>query len=166
MRYSAFLPGQCLERLLASPPGVRYTETGKLKQILSRLAALLTINTAIWEYRHSTEMSEYFLGELIENVLYNELDVHLSVEALIQILLSGSKSAALLNTERPWFVGRMLKVAKRLKRSSFEKLNDVLLSHLTLGPDLLPVMDDWEDELRAEILDAPLTSLVLPLMQT
>jgi hypothetical protein len=166
MRYTAFDPGQPLERLLASPPGLRYTETGQLKQIISRLAALLTINTAIWEYRHSTEMSEEFFCELIENIKYNELDVHLSVEALIQILLSGSNNPALLDTERPWFVGRMLKVAKRLSAPSFNKLNDVLLSYLVLGSDLHPVMSDWENELRLEILEAPLTSYVLPLMQT
>jgi hypothetical protein len=166
MRYTAFQPGQPLERLLASPPGLRYTETGQLKQIISRLAALLSINTAIWQYRHSTEMSEEFFQELIENIRYNELDVHLSVEALIQILLSGSKNPVLLDTERPWFVGRMLKVAKRLKRPSFQKLNDVLLSYLTLGADLRPVMSDWENDLRLEILEAPLASYVLPLMQT
>ena len=165
LRYKAFQTGQPLQRLLASPPGLRYTETGKLKQILSRLAALLTINTAIWEYRHSTHVSEEFFCELLENIKHNELDVHLSVEALIQILLSGSRNPALLDTERPWFVGRMLKVAKRLKRPSFEKLNDVLLSYLTLGPDLHPVMSDWENELRLEILQAPLTNHVLPLMQ-
>ena len=166
MRYTAFQAGQPLERLLASPPNLRYTETGRLKQILSRLAALLTINTAIWQYRHSPGMSEEFLFELVENITYNELDVHLSVEALIQILLSGSKNPALLDTERPWFVGRMLKVAKRLSAPSFQKLNDVLLSYLTLGSALEPRVTDWEDELRLEILEAPLTSYVLPLMQS
>jgi hypothetical protein len=163
MRYTVFQQGQPLERLLSSPPGLRYTETGQLKQIISRLAALLTINTAIWQYRHSTELSEDFLYELIENIRYNELDVYQSVEALIQILISGSKNPELLDTERPWFVGRMLKIAKRLNRPSFQKLNDVLLSYLTLGPDLQPVMSDWENALRMEILEAPLTSFVLPL---
>jgi hypothetical protein len=166
MRFTAFQPGQPLERLLASPPGLRYTEAGQLKQIISRLAALLTINTAIWEYRHSTDMSEEFFCELLENIKYNELDGHPSVEALIQILLSGSKNPALLDTERPWFVGRMLKVAKRLAGPSFQKLNDVLLSFLTLRSDLHPVISDWENELRLEILEAPLTSYVLPLMQS
>lgn len=166
LRYTAFLPGQPLRRLLTMPPGQRYTETGRLKQILSQLAALLTINTAIWEYRHSTELSEEFFSELIQNIKRNELDVHLSVEALIQILLSGSEKPRLLDTERPWFVGRMLKIAKRLKAPSFEKLNNVLLSHLTLGSDLHKVMDEWENELRLEILEAPLTSYVLPLLQT
>ena len=158
LRYSVFLPGQPLHGLLASPNGLRYTDTGQFKQIISRLGALMTINTAIWEYRHSTELSEDFFAELMNNIMYNELDRHISVEALIQILLSGSTNPVLLHTERPWFVGRMLKVSKRLSRPTFEKLNDLLLSFLTLGPDLGPTMLSWESELRIEILRAPLVS--------
>lgn len=158
MRYSVFLPGQPLYNLLASPNGPRYTKTGQFKQIVSRLAALMTINTAIWECRHSTELSEVFFAELNANILNNDLDRHISVEALIQILLSGSNDHILQQSERPWFVGRMLKIAKRLSRPSFERLNDLLLGFLTLGPGLQPVMLGWEDELRAEILRAPLVS--------
>jgi hypothetical protein len=158
LRYSVFLPGQPLHELLASPNGPRYTDTGQFKQIISRLGALMTINTAIWEYRHSTEFSEEFFAELMHNIIHNDLDRHISVEALIQILLSGSTNAVLVHTERPWFVGRMLKVSKRLSRPTFEKLNDLLLSFLTLGPELGPVMLSWENELRGEILQAPLVS--------
>lgn len=158
LRNSVFMPGQPLYNLLASPNGPRYTDTGQFKQIISRLGALMTINTAIWEYRHSTEYSEEFFAELMENIVHNELDQYISVEALIQILLSGSKNPVLLHTERPWFVGRMLKVSKRLSRPTFEKLNDLLLGFLTLGPGLIPVMVHWEHELRTEILEAPLVS--------
>ncbi|KAK5046914.1 hypothetical protein LTR84_007268 [Exophiala bonariae] len=158
MRYSVFRPGQPLYNLVASPNGPRYTETGQFKQIISRLGSLMTINTAIWEYRHSTDLSEEFFRELLQNIVYNELHQHISVEALVQILLSGSRNPTLLHTERPWFVGRFLKVAKRLSRPTFERLNDVLLEFLTLGPGLRPVMLGWEDELRAEILNAPLVS--------
>ncbi|KIW96414.1 uncharacterized protein Z519_03483 [Cladophialophora bantiana CBS 173.52] len=158
LRYSVFLPGQPLYNLLASPNGPRYTETGQFKQIISRLASLMTINTAVWEYRHSTEFSEAFFAELMDNIIHNELDRHISVEALIQILLSGSKNPVLFHTERPWFVGRMLKVSKRLSRPTFERLNELLLNFLSLGPGLAPAMLDWEDELRAEILNAPLVS--------
>jgi len=166
MRFSVFRPGRPLHNLLASPNGPRYTGTGQYKQIISRLAALMTINTAIWEYRHSPELSEEFFTELTENILYNDLDQHLSVEALIQILLSGSKNPVLLHSERPWFVGRMLKIAKRLSRPSFEKLNDLLRSYLTLGPDLRPTMMEWENELRMEVLQAPLVRYTVPFMDT
>lgn len=158
LRYSVFLPGQPLHGLLASPNGPRYTETGQFKQIISRLGALMTINTAIWEYRHSTELSEDFFAELANNITHNELDRHISVEALIQILLSGSTNPVLLHTERPWFVGRMLKVSKRLSRPTYEKLNDLLLNFLALGPGLSPTMLNWENDLRVEILQAPLVS--------
>ncbi|KIW79030.1 hypothetical protein Z517_08870 [Fonsecaea pedrosoi CBS 271.37] len=158
LRYSVFSPGQPLYNLLASPNGPRYTETGQFKQIISRLAALMTINTAIWEYRHSIENSEAFFAELMDNIVHNDLDRHISVEALIQILLSGSSNPVLLHTERPWFVGRMLKVSKRLSRPTFERLNDLLLNFLSLGPGLVPVMVNWETELRTEILQAPLVS--------
>ena len=166
LRYSVFQVDQPMGRLLARADGARFTKTGQFKQIISRLAALLTINTAIWEYRHSTDMSEEFLRELLENIEYNELDAHLSVEALIQILLSGSSNPALLDSERPWLVGRMLKVAKRLNQASFVRLNDILLQFLTLGPELRPVMLGWENELRMEILQAPLVSYVMPAMQS
>ena len=158
LRYSVFLPGQPLYELLASPNGPRYTDTGQFKQIISRLGALMTINMAIWEYRHSTQSSEEFFAELMHNIMQNDLDQHISVEALVQILLSGSSNPVLLHTERPWFVGRMLKVSKRLSRPTFEKLNDLLLDFLTLGPGLSPVMLTWENELREEILRAPLVS--------
>lgn len=165
MRYTCFEPGQPLYSLLASPNGPRYTKTGQLKQIISRLAALMTINVAIWEYRYSMAASEAFFSELVENVLHNDLDQHISVEALLQILLSGSSNPNLRHTERPWLVGRLLKVAKRLSRSAWEKLNDFLLQCLTLGPSLSPSMHILEQELRTEILSAPLVSYILPLMQ-
>lgn len=164
MRYSIFAPGQPLYNLLASPNGARYTETGQLKQIVSRLAALMTINVAIWEYRYSPGASEEFFHELAENIKHNNLDRHISVEALLQILLSGSENPNLVHTERPWLIGRLLKVAKRLSRDSWERLNDLLLHCLTLTPPLAPVVEIWEPELRAEILSAPLISTVLPLM--
>ncbi|KIW49236.1 hypothetical protein PV05_10932 [Exophiala xenobiotica] len=158
LRYSAFLPGESFYTLLASEDAPRYTEACKYEQIIARLAVLMTINLAIWEYRHSTELSEQFFHELAESVKQNGLERHQSVEALLQILLSGSGDPPLRNTERPWFVGRMLKVANRLSRPNFDRLNYVLLRFLTLGPGLKPVVADWEDDLREEILQAPLMS--------
>lgn len=161
-RYSAFWQGAPLHRLLSSPPGLRYSHPGGRKQIISRLAALLSINAAFWAYRHSTELSERFLKELTIQVLDSELDIHLSIEALIQMLLGGSRDPALQDPDRPWFVGRMLKIAKRLSRASWAKLNDILLGFLALEDNFGPVMFSWEDELKREILEAPLTSYIMP----
>lgn len=168
LRYSVFTPSHPLYELLASPNMNRYTESGQLKQIISRLAALMTINVAIWEYRHDTSYSELFFRELVDNIINNELHKNISVEALIQILLSGNDNPALWHFERPWLVGRLLKVAKRLARSSWERLNDFLLSCLTLETNagLGTKMQEWEEDLRLEILRAPLVSFQLPLMQS
>ena len=165
LRYSAFEPEHPLYILLASPNKARYTETGQLKQIISRLGSLITINIAVWEYRYDTRLSEAFLAELVNNVMYNELNKNISVEALMQILLSGSENATLRHTERPWLVGRLLKVSKRLSRASWERLNDFLLSCLTLDNKFEAQMRGWEGFLRAEILQAPLVSHRLPLME-
>lgn len=168
LRYSIFVPGHPLYDLLAGPNEQRYTESGQLKQIISRLAALMTINVVIWEYRLNTSYSEAFLHELIESITNNELHKNVSVEALIQILLGGNDKPLLWHFERPWLVGRLLKVAKRLSRSSWEQLNNFLLSCLTLG-GVRPSgtkMQAWEEDLRDEILRAPLVSYQLPLMQS
>lgn len=62
---------------------------------------------------------------------------------------------------RPWYTGRMLKVAKRLSLDSWLKINDILFSCLTLRIEK-PTMPSWENELRQEVLSAPLTSYVMP----
>ena len=166
LRYTIFSQNHPLHILLASPNKDRYTKAGQLKQIISRLGSLITINTAIWEYRYDTSLSEAFFDELVHNIMYNELDKNVSIEALMQILLSGSDNPALRHTERPWLVGRLLKVAKRLSKASWEWLNDFLLSSLTLDGKSRMQMQELEEFLRYEILQAPLVSHKLPLMQS
>ena len=151
--------------LLASSNQERYTKTGEIKQIISRLAALLTINVALWEYRYDPGKSELFFQELDQSIRNNELDKNISVEALIQVLLSGSEHAELKSKERPWLVGRLLKVAKRLSRHSWERLNDFLLLCLTLNGSQGSIMTTWGPQLKDEILGAPLVCYRLPIMQ-
>ncbi|KAL2373969.1 hypothetical protein RJZ57_001568 [Blastomyces gilchristii] len=76
---------------------------------------------------------------------------------------TGTPAAEPVPSERPWFVGRMLKIAKRLGRPSWEQLNDSLLSFLTLTAEA-PMLPSWENDLRHEILTAPLTSYIMPLL--
>ncbi|KAK5452457.1 hypothetical protein LTS15_007523 [Exophiala xenobiotica] len=52
----------------------------------------------------------------------------------------------------------MLKVAKRLSRPNFDRLNYVFFRFVTLGPGFKSVEADCEDELREEILQAPRVS--------
>ncbi|OJD12989.1 hypothetical protein AJ78_06504 [Emergomyces pasteurianus Ep9510] len=185
-RYSAFQPNTLLFQILSSPPGIRYSIPGERKQIISRLAALMTINIALWDYRNLPHKAEAFLSGLQHKLLASEVDVSSSVEALLQILLacddtfglvsdyydapvlaqplSGTPAAEPVPSERPWLVGRMLKVAKRLGRPSWEWLNDSLLSFLMLTAEA-PMIPSREGELKNEILTAPLTSYIMPLLQ-
>ncbi|KAL2222996.1 sigma-70 region 2 family protein [Thermoascus aurantiacus ATCC 26904] len=195
-RHTAFQTGSLLYRILASPPGRRFTSTGDRKQIISRQASLMMLNAALWDYRFSIHRTEVFLKSLIMKVLESEVDMTGSVEALLQILLAckdgftdepetmvsspGSSSeyyqdagpdfsqyspTATSASARPWFIGRMLKVAKRLGLESWERLSDVLFSCLTLQVQE-PVVPSWEHDLRREILEAPLTSYVMPALQS
>ncbi|KAJ9641593.1 hypothetical protein H2204_002655 [Knufia peltigerae] len=158
IRFSTFLPGQPLHALLTPADASNYSESCRYRQIMSRLAILMTINITIWEYRHSPELSEKFFLELVENVAHNGFARHASVEALLQILISGSRHSSLQHAERPWFVGRMLQIAKRLSRPSFDRLNKLLFSCTTLGTDVKPIMENWQNDLRTEILSSPIVS--------
>jgi len=178
-RYSSFGSDTLLYRILSSPPGLRYAHPGQRKQIISRLAALMMINAALWDFRLSAEKSEVFLDGLATKLLDSEVDVTGSVEALLQILLAcddgyevdGQRKPAGLNkadpppSARPWFVGRLLKIAKRLGLPSWEWLNDTLLGFLTLTIKA-PMVSLREDRLRQEILNAPLTSYIMPILQS
>jgi hypothetical protein len=169
-RNTIFNPGTTLRNLLSSPIGLRIAFPARRRQLIARLGALLSINVALWDYRNSTEHCERYLKSLAVKIVETELDIYPSAEAFCQILIDvvplAEEGTALRRKEmdRPWFVGRMLKVAKRLGRASWRRLNDMLLGFLTLdetgGFD--PGAFGWEEELRREILDAPLTALVLP----
>ncbi|KAL1884958.1 hypothetical protein Plec18167_001615 [Paecilomyces lecythidis] len=196
IRRAHFQDGALLYRILASPPGQRFTSSGNRKQIIARLAALMMINAAFWDYRFSAQQSDLFQKILARRMLESEVDMSGSVEALLQILLACEDSciiegnpvfsspapSATIRTygspdfsqyspsatspfPRPWFVGRMLKVAKRLCLESWERVNDILLSCLTLQLEGC-VVPFWADELRHEILQAPLTSYVMPALSS
>ncbi|KAK2786776.1 hypothetical protein FQN52_007662 [Onygenales sp. PD_12] len=182
-RHTAFQPATLLFRILSSPPGDRYSIPGERKQIISRLAALMMINVALWDHRNVPQAAEIFLNGLRIKLLASEVDVNSSVEALLQILLASDDtfdtvgeqyalseqlSSPLFSDsdafQRPWFVGRMIKIAKRLGRPSWERLNNWLLSFLMLTVET-PMVSSWEDDLRREILEAPLTSYMMPILQ-
>ncbi|KAL1965386.1 hypothetical protein VTN77DRAFT_5823 [Rasamsonia byssochlamydoides] len=190
-RHSAFQDGNILHQILAAPPGQRFTASGNRKQFISRLASTMMLNAALWDYRSSIPRTEAFLKSLVRKVLDSEVDMSGSVEALLQILLackdgfdddessehrhflpglqdtpdfSQYSPTATSPFARPWFVGRMLKIAKRLSLDSWLRVNGLLFSCLTLQVQDL-VMPSWESELRHEILKAPLTSYVMPALQ-
>ncbi|KAF7121907.1 hypothetical protein CNMCM5793_009461 [Aspergillus hiratsukae] len=193
MRHTAFQPTSLLYQILAAPPGVRFTASGNRKQFVARLVALIMFNAGLWDYRSSIAHTETFLRTLEQAVLESEVNMSGSVEALLQIMLecNDGTAAATASTSpdpfsdklepaspdftqysptartpygRPWFAGRMLKVAKRLGYESWMRVNDFLLRCLTLQVNEGSVTV-WEGALRQEILSAPLTSYVMPALR-
>lgn len=194
VRYSAFGPGSTLRRILASPAEKRRTLTGDRKQFITRLAAVMMLNAALWDYRYSVPRTEAFIEHAILQLRDSEVKVDASIEALLQILLackdlpfnesvpltlhslslppasralgdfSQYSETATSPFDRPWFVGRMLKVAKRLGLQSWLRLNNFLFECLTLRVQEHTIRS-WENDLRREILQAPLTSYVMPALQ-
>lgn len=194
VRHSAFAPGSTLYHILLSPAEKRRTITGDRKQFIARLAALMMLNTAMWDYRQSIPRTEEFLKHSILQLHESEVNMGSSIEALLQILLackdfsSDTYSASTLTSvhlssdapestdyshypdsttspfARPWFVGRMLKVAKRLGLQSWLRLNDFLFDCLALQVQDNTILS-WAPYLRHEILQAPLTSYVMPALQ-
>ncbi|KAE8146355.1 hypothetical protein BDV25DRAFT_162647 [Aspergillus avenaceus] len=179
MRHVAFQETSLLHSILAAPPGLRFTASGNRKQFVARLVALIMLNAALWDYRYSLPHSETFLWSLEQAVLASEVNTSGSVEALLQIMLECNDGIETVSQEgdggpdftqysptakspygRPWFAGRMLKVAKRLSLNSWMIVHDFLFSCLTMQPQTSVSL--WEGELRREVLSAPLTCYVMP----
>jgi hypothetical protein len=168
-RHKVFLPGTSIHNIIGSPPGARRATAGYQHQQLYGMSVLIHLNTALWDFRRSSDLSERFLKELCLRIVQNELDTYTSVEALAQVMLRPSEDPELhsIHIERLWFVGRILKVVKRLSKASWVRFRSTLLGFLTFG-DVNNVGGSvfmWEDELRQEILDAPATSYVMPALQ-
>ncbi|KAJ5338305.1 hypothetical protein N7452_005033 [Penicillium brevicompactum] len=177
-------PTCLLHRVLAAPPGARFSTSGDRKQMVARLVALMILNAALWDYRHAPARAGLFLTTLERAMINSEVEMSGSVEAILQILLEcndgnmeewsdGSFDATALGADipdfsqysatatspsaRPWFAGRMLKIAKRLRSETWYRVSEFLFSCLTLQVQESG-MAFWEADLRQEILDAPLTS--------
>jgi hypothetical protein len=184
-RRTAVQQTSLLYQVLAAPRGARFSTSGDRKQMVARLAALMILNAALWDYRYAATRASLFLNTLTKAMIDSEVGMSGSVEAILQILLEcndgnledwsigpAGTSAALLEegpdysqysstssspAARPWFAGRMLKIAKRLRSESWYRVSEFLFSCLTLQMQDSS-MTIWEADLRREILDAPLTS--------
>ncbi|KAJ5507778.1 hypothetical protein N7527_009921 [Penicillium freii] len=192
-RHTAVQETSILHKILAAPPGARFTTSDDRKQMVSRLTALMTLNAAMWDYRNTPARAAIFLDTLEKSMVDSEVGINGSVEARLQTLLEcsdgtldgwptsaeGFVSAAPVEelpdfsqyfptatspSARPWFAGRMLKVANRLSPLSWFRVNEFLFSCLTLQVQE-PSTALWEADLRREILDAPTTYVMRPLTE-
>lgn len=190
IRHTSVSGPSLLFQILDAPPGARFTASGDRKQMVARLTALMMLNAALWDYRYAPINAATFLSILEHAMIDSEVSMSGSVEAILQILLACNdgyveewtncadgiaqpalpghlpdftqySSAVQSPYARPWFVGRMLKIAKRLSADSWHRVSDMLFSCLTLQVSESTIYS-WEPELRREILEAPLTSYIMP----
>lgn len=184
-RHTAVQETSILRQILAAPPGARFTTSDDRKQMVARLTALMTLNAAMWDYRNTPARAAIFLDTLEKSLVDSEVGINGSVDARLQTLLecsngtldgwptsaAGFASAAPVEevpdfsqyfptatspSARPWFAGRMMKVAQRLSPLSWYRINEFLFSCLTLQVQESSTAL-WEADLRREILDAPTT---------
>jgi hypothetical protein len=147
----------------------------------------MILNAALWDYRYTPVRASIFLSTLETAMTDSEVGMSGSVEAILQILLECDDGCVITEVTddfaaasmvedvpdysqygptatspaaRPWYAGRMLKIAKRLRAESWYRVSDFLFSCLTLQVRE-PCMALWEADLRQEILDAPLTSYLM-----
>jgi hypothetical protein len=147
--------------------------------MVARLTALIMLNAALWDYRYTPSRAAIFLSTLEQSIIDSEVSMSGSIEALLQILLecndgisdyvadenvpdfSQYARTASSCAARPWWAGRMLKIAKRLSANSWHLLGTFLFACLTLSVRQ-SVVYLWEPDLRREIQEAPLTCYVMP----
>ncbi|OQE15525.1 hypothetical protein PENFLA_c031G08168 [Penicillium flavigenum] len=184
-RHTAVQETSILHQVLATPPDAQFTTLDNRKQMVARLTALMTLNAAMWDYRNTPARAAIFLNTIDKSMVDSEVGMNGSVDARLQTLLEctdgtidgwptcadGFASAAPVEelpdfsqyfptatspSARPWFAGRMLKIAQRLSPLSWYRVNEFLFSCLTLQVRE-SCMALWEAHLRREILDAPTT---------
>jgi hypothetical protein len=159
-RHTAFLPNSPLHRLLSAPPTARVGIHTPRIQRACRLASLIYINAALWDFRTSTTKTDAFLKALKIKVIEHGLDWNISPESFTLTILDGV-GKGLDREGRTWFTGRMVNVAKRLCRQSWDRVEEWLMGCLTMeqmgwegeGGSFW----EWEMRLRDELMEAPLS---------
>jgi hypothetical protein len=98
------------------------------------------------------------LSQIECKVVEGGLHVNLSSEAFALTLFDGLEDPNFNRGGRTWFTGRMVNVAKRLGRGSWDKVNQFLLKCLMMRQGGGERFMAWEGELRRELEMAPLSS--------
>jgi hypothetical protein len=118
---------------------------------------LIFIHATLWELRTSSSKTDQFLSSLESKVIEHGLDWNLSPESLTLTIMDGV-DPELDRDGRIWFTVRMVTVAKRLSRSSWNRVEHLLMRCLMMDT---AVRDSsvlaWEGQLRMELLEAPLS---------
>ncbi|PKY08326.1 hypothetical protein P168DRAFT_229478 [Aspergillus campestris IBT 28561] len=173
VRHTAFQPTSPVYRALTAPANMRTPTPEGGRQFIARLVNLMLVSAALWDYRCSAQQSEGFLRTVQQAVMAQDANVGGSAETLLLTMLEYNDRMGSVTDEtgpvsfgRPWFAGRMLKVAKRLSLGMWMHVQDFLLSCLALhSPAGMVSVEMWAEALRHEVLSAPLTSYVMPALR-
>ncbi|PLN78629.1 hypothetical protein BDW42DRAFT_140527 [Aspergillus taichungensis] len=173
VRHTAFQPTSPVYRALTTPANRRTPTPEGGRQFIARVVILILVSAALWDYRCSPQDSEAFLQAVQQAVMTQDARMGGSVETLLLTMLeyndrmgSVTGEAGPVSFGRPWFAGRMLKVAKRLSLGMWMHVQDFLLSCLALpSPAGMVSVEMWAEALRHEVLSAPLTSYVMPALR-
>jgi hypothetical protein len=93
-----------------------------------------------------------------DKVVEQGLHVNCSSESFALVLLDGLDEPNFNREGRKWFTARMVNVAKRLSRESWDKINKFLLRCLMIRQGMGESFMTWEEELRRELISVPLSS--------
>lgn len=151
---AVFGPRSSLHRLLChrkSDPNVK----------IVRLAILLHLVCALWDYRLSPSQTASFLDTLQGKSPIFACCKTQHLATILWTLLQPELDADMRRPERSWFVGQMLRVAKRLGSVQWERVHGLLLGFL-VGEAFEPPFTEWSEELKKEIMSAPVRSLIGP----
>ncbi|KAI9741033.1 MAG: hypothetical protein M1834_002744 [Cirrosporium novae-zelandiae] len=158
-RRTLFQPGTPIHRLLSCQPRFKL-------QVFARMTALMYFHVVLWDYRREDDRLEWFLSLVNKQVLENKLDQIAEVQMVIWVLMKLEYTPGIGRPQRPWTVERLLSLAKRMNHSSWERIEALLLRCLVV--DDSPTEPNnfllWEDDLRQEIMNAPATARIAPVL--
>lgn len=167
--------GQRLQRVLVMPIHFQ-TKGAHHASLYCRLAALIHIHCALWEYRYQAFTYDQYVCNIGKTFSGISETSHLCPGAftfyLFQTNLEDSSQSADLSTpdsvlsgthqipvhSRLWAVARILRVAKLLSKASLLKLHHALLSHLCSGDqdeNGRGLEADWMQGLKFEATTCP-----------
>lgn len=149
--------------LMFCPPEYRGQHYVARRRVIVRTILPLLVTSALVDYDDSPDLTERYLRELDDLIYANGLDIHPLRDPLIQCLLRGSEDPDLDDPKRPWIVGQMIKLMKRLTYILWERILNLLLDALQLQVGIEP-LDMWADQVRREVFSAPDEAFVAPML--
>lgn len=155
-KQSLFGPGTPLRRLLSSNYDSSTEFANQRTCEACQLPCILYINVIVVEYASWPFLIDEFFAKLINTVYEDNLDTCVSPEHLLIRLLVGIDATEAKRNARLCEISRLVYVAKRLGKSSMEKVRSALWRNLELsdGPCRKERLYAWDPAIfGAEILE-------------